>query len=447
MKPHMLTLLTLTLLATCSVTVAQEASSDWPQILGPNRNGISLETAKLGWDNKPTVLWEKEIGQGFSGPVIANDQLILCHRPGGSQGPYLVVEKLKTSDGSRIWRKRLPTKYRGGMDGDAGPKATPVIQDGFVYCHGSGGELICLDFESGEVVWQLNTREQFGTSKGYFGRGSSPIVVDGKLLLNIGGRSAASKKNVDAKSDEKKATESKRKFDSIVAFDAKSGEVLWKVVDDEASYSSPIVVERDEKKLAIFLTRTRFVGVDIDSGEVVFSNPFGVKGPTAVASMPVAFESKVFANAAYRVGATLIDLANIDDGKEIVPDWSNKTAFASHYGTPVFHEGYLYGTTGREDMRNGSFRCIEAATGKVMWDKPDFPVAHTLLIGKQLIVLDHAGRLSIIEATPDAFRLEQSTQASKTPGRAVPAFSNGNLFLRTNADNSGGKLMSIDVSR
>lgn len=440
MKPFLSTIALCLLAVLGSTAFAQNANSDWPQILGPHRNGVSTEKVKLGWSRSPKVVWEKEIGQGFSGPVIADDSVIIFHRPRGVSGPYLFVEKLKASDGSLIWKKKIITKFRGGMDGDGGPKATPVIDNGFVYCYGADGELICLDFESGDIVWEVNTREKFGAQRGYFGRGSSPIVVDGKVLLNVGGL------HTPETDDDAKSESSDRKRDSIYAFDAKTGEVLWKAVDDTASYSSPIVVEHGEKKLAIFLTRLRFVGVDPENGEIAFSNPFGKKGPTAVGSMPVAFGSKVFANAAYQVGATVIDLDNLNDGKEADPVWSDKTALASHYSTPVIHDGYLYGTTGREDMRNGSFRCVEAATGKVVWDKPSFPVAHTLMIGGQLLVLDFQGKLSIIEASPKAFQLVKSTQASKTPARAVPGFSNGVLFFRNNADSRKGKLFALDVT-
>ncbi|QEG21382.1 outer membrane protein assembly factor BamB family protein [Mariniblastus fucicola] len=408
---------------------AQDASdsenSDWPQILGANRNGVLADSVTLGWQKTPDVIWETEIGEGFSGPVIVDDELILFHRPDGARGKFLIVEKFNVTDGRSVWKQKIASQYRGAMDGDAGPKATPVIQDGFVYCYGPDGELACLEFDTGKIVWELNARKKFNASEGYFGCGSSPLVVDGKVLLNVGGRKGA----------------------SVVAFDASDGEVLWKAIDDEASYSSPIVVEHDGKKMAVFLTRTRFVGLDVDSGKVLFSNSFGKRGPTAVASMPVAFGSKLFANAAYRVGATVVDLKNLKTaGDEIAPDWSSENAFASHYGTPVFFNGHFYGTSGREDMRNGSFRCLEASTGDVKWDQDSFPVAHTLLIGEQLLVLDYEGKLSLIEPSPAGFQQIQSATIFNGPTRSIPAFSDGKLFFRSNAKSRVGKLVAIDVS-
>ena len=402
---------------------AQAADSDWPQILGANRNGVSAESADLGWDGQPKVAWEVEIGDGFAGPVISGGELILFHRPKGKRGK-LVVQKFNAADGESVWSTDLNSKYGGKMDRDTGPKATPVIQDGFVYCHGPDGELACLDFKSGEVVWEINARELFDAPTGYFGCGSTPLVVDDKVLLNVGGKDGA----------------------AVVAFDAGSGEVAWRAVNDTASYSSPIAVDHDGKKMAVFLTRTRFIGLDVETGDVQFSNSFGVRGPTAVAAIPVAFGSKIFANAAYNVGATVIDLANLKEkGGEIKPDWSSGTAFASHYGTPVFYEGHFYGTSGREDYRNGSFRCIEAATGKIKWDEKSFPVSHTLLIGNQLLALDFQGKLSLIEAKPEKFTATKTATVYKGATRAIPAFSNGHLFFRTNAESQIGKLIAIEV--
>ena len=399
-------------------------SSDWPQILGANRNGVIAEPGKLGWDDGPAVVWQKDVGEGFAGPVISGEELILFHRPDGSRGKFLVVEKFNANSGASVWKSELETSFSGAMDGDFGPKATPVISDGFIYCHGPDGELACLKFADGEIVWQLNARKQFKASLGYFGCGSTPIVMDGLVLLNVGGRDGA----------------------SVVAFDALTGEVKWKAVKDEASYSSPIAVEHNGKTMAVFLTRTKFVGLDAASGEVLFSNPFGKRGPTAVASMPVAFGSKIFANAAYRVGATVVDLSKMGTpGESIEADWSSATAFASHYGTPVHLDGYIYGTSGREDVRNGSFRCIDASTGDVKWDQPSFPVAHTLAVGQQLLVLDHKGRLGLIDPSPEKFELVKTATVFKGETRAVPAYSNGRLFFRSNAISNVGKLIAIEV--
>lgn len=420
---------TIAILLTAFLTVSSQENaadnvSDWNQILGPNRNGAIDSSAIPDWDGKPEVQWQKEIGDGFAGPVISNGFLILFHRPKSARNS-LVVEKLDAESGQSIWKQNIETAYNGEMDGDRGPKSTPVINDGHIYCYGPDGKLACLSFEDGKIVWELNARQKYKARRGYFGCGSTPIVIGKNVLVNVGGREA-----------------------SIVAFDKKTGNEVWKAINDEASYSSPVAVTFRDRTVAVFLTRTRFVGIEPDSGKVLFSNAFGKKGPTAVASMPVVNGSQIFANAAYGVGAMTIDLKDaLLDGGEVAPIWSDRSAFASHYGTPVFHKGHIYGTTGREDMRNGSFRCIEAATGKVKWDKPSFPVAHTLAFRDHMLVLDHQGGLHVIEFSSKEFKSVQSTKAFSGPTRAVPAYSNGKLYFRSNAQRGVGKLIALQVTK
>lgn len=341
----------------------------------------------------------------------------------------LAVEKLKADTGDLIWKREIPTRFRAGIDGDAGPKATPLISGDHVFCYGPDGELFCLKMNSGEVVWQVDVRKKFGVSVGYFGCGSSPIVVGDLLLLNVGGRDDS----------------------SIVAFNKLTGEVEWNAVQDGPSYSSPIIVGVDSTKVAVFLTRTRLIGIDAASGKVLFSKKFGKRGPTAIGAMPVRFdETKVFVTAAYQCGAMVIDLSDLDAKStslvNLKPVWKDADAFASHYATPVFLNGYFYGSTGREDIGNGSFRCIDATNGRVKWDEANFPVGHTLIRADQLLVLDHQGKLNLLKATPDKFQRVKACQVFDGMTRSIPAFADGRLFFRSNANNGKATLKAIKVA-
>ena len=196
---------------TVSLTSHGAVADDWPQINGPNRNGIAVnETLQTRWPAEGLKqVWSHAVGQGNAGPVVADGKLIVFHRPGKT---YL-VEALDPETGKQIWKKELPAQYTGGMDGDLGPKCVPLIDDGHIYLLGAGGNLFCLKFNDGSIVWQKNVLQEYKCQPGYFGVGSTPIVADGKLILNAGGRNAA-----------------------IVAFDAKTGAEAWKSFDDQASY-------------------------------------------------------------------------------------------------------------------------------------------------------------------------------------------------------------------
>ncbi|MDE2756222.1 MAG: hypothetical protein OXI92_06695, partial [Acidobacteriota bacterium] len=105
--------------------------SDWPQFLGPQRNGVYGGPAISGsWPaSGPPVLWRKPVGEGFSGAVAQAGRLILFHRLQSRER----VECLETQSGRPLWQYDYPTDYRDDFGFDGGPRATPSIWDGKVY--------------------------------------------------------------------------------------------------------------------------------------------------------------------------------------------------------------------------------------------------------------------------------------------------------------------------
>ncbi len=395
---------------------------DWPQINGPNRNGVAVnETLLMQWPKQLNQIWSHPVGGGYSGPAIAKDRVILFHRPAKS---YL-VECLDAATGKLIWNKSLPAEFAGGMDGDKGPKAVPLIHDDHVYVIGADGLLFCLKFDDGEPVWQKNLLKDYDAQPGYFGVGSSPIAIGENLICNVGGKDAG-----------------------IVAFDLKTGKETWKAFDDRASYSSPIELVKNDQKIAVFFTRVNLVGLDATSGEVIFESPFGKKGPTVNGAMPVYFtigDAKyLFGTAAYRVGAKLWKT----DGASVESVWANDTSYSSQFSTPVIFKGSLFGTSGRHDFKNGAFTCVDVLTGKPHWSQAGITVGHSLLVDDKVLLFDTDGGLHVIEADKSKFRRVFQTQLFDSTSFAMPALSNGLLYARSNAGRSGnGELVCVQVGK
>ncbi len=418
-----------TCFAACIVVVSiflvsfDAVADDWPQINGPNRNGVAdHETLLTQWpDGDLKKIWSRPVGQGFAGPAIADQKLIVFHRPDRN---YL-VEALDPKSGKRIWSQSLPAVYTGGMDGDLGPKCVPLMDGGHVYLLGTGGNLFCLKLNDGSLVWQKNVLDDYKSQPGYFGVGSTPILIEGKLILNAGGRGAA-----------------------IVALDAKTGTELWKAFNDEASYSSPIEFDLAGQTIVAFVTRLNLVGLNPETGKIVFQTPFGKSGPTVNGAMPVRVSLEgqefLFVTAAYGVGARW--LAVSQNGVEV--KWSNDKSFSSQYSTPVFAGGGLFGTAGREDFKDGSYRCIDPSTGKVLWQQDGFPVGHSILVGDQILVLDSSGGFHVIEADKSRFNQLYQTKLFDSEARAMPAVADGLFYARSNSarDTAGmGELICVEV--
>src|SRR5438552_13197896 len=124
----------LVLIAAAFACLLTARASDWPQFLGPTRNGIYAGTdlAEAWPKDGPPVVWQKKVGQGFSGPVVASGKLILFHRLDAKE----TVECLDAQTGKSLWMFDYPTAYRDDFGFDEGPRATPAIADGRAYTYG-----------------------------------------------------------------------------------------------------------------------------------------------------------------------------------------------------------------------------------------------------------------------------------------------------------------------
>ena len=166
---------------------------------------------------------------------MVQNRVLLFHRVGNEE----VLESLDAKTGASTWRYAYPTNYRDDFGFDEGPRAVPVVVDGIVYTFGAQGQLHAVDLAKGTRVWSEDTMKRFNVPKGFFGAAGSPLVEGGRVIANIGGDKAG-----------------------IVAFDAKTGKVVWTATDDDASYSSGMAATIAGRRSAMFLTRDNLIGLD-----------------------------------------------------------------------------------------------------------------------------------------------------------------------------------------
>jgi outer membrane protein assembly factor BamB len=402
-----------TLLVLALVLGAQGLTADWPQILGPGRNGVySGPPLSEAWGaNGPRVVWRRSIGQGLSGPVVVENRLILFHRVSDRE----IVEAIDTAGGKTLWQYAYPTSYRDDFGFDEGPRAVPVVANGVVYTFGAEGQLHAVDLATGKKIWSVDTQRQFSVPKAFFGAGGSPLVEDGRVIANIGGKNAG-----------------------VVAFDGKTGKVLWTMTDDAASYSSGVGATLAGRRYAVFLTRNRLVGLDPANGQVRFQVPWRARQAASVnAATPVIVGDLIFLSAEYGPGAGVLRF----DGSALADVWASNDALSNHYATSVYAGGVLYGFHGRQEQGQ-SFRAVEFQTGKVRWSQDRFGAGSVTLAGNRLLILRENGELVLAAASPDAFT--QVARAQVLPGivRAYPAIAGGMLYARN--DNT---LVCLDLRK
>lgn len=389
-------------------------AADWPQLLGPSRNGQSTETDLIdGWPARgPEVVWERKVGEGYASPVIAGNRLILFHRFGAED----LVEALEADTGKLLWAFRYPTSYDDAYGKGNGPRSTPVVAGERVFTLGAGGQLHALDLKSGKKLWSKMLLEEYRVPTSFFGVGTTPLVEKDLLLINVGAEDAG-----------------------IVAFDVATGKERWKATSQEASYSSPIAVTVEGVRQVIFFTREGLVSVDPTTGKVLFSKRWRSRIHASVnAAMPVLLgEDHLFLSACYGTGAVVLKLKK--DGVEEV--WKNDTSMSCHFSTPVVVGEQLYGFEGRQE-EGANLRCIDWKTGKVRWTEAGYGCGSLIAAGKKLLVLSESGDLVLLTANPAKHDEKARARVLLAPTRAHLALANGMLYGR-----DGRKLLCWKVKK
>lgn len=388
----------------CSLTSAfwPLLAADWPQLRGPQRDGVSPETGLLtAWPKDgPKLLWDKKIGPGYSGPVVADGRLILFHRLEKRE----IVQCLDAATGAPKWHFDYPTAYEDDFRFDDGPRATPLIAGKRVFTFGAEGKLHCLELADGTKVWDRDLATAYQAPKGYFGIASTPILEGKRLLVNIGGKKAG-----------------------IVALDKDTGKELWKATNDAAGYSSPVAAAIDGVRHVIFFTREGIVSLDPENGTVRFQKRWRSRLDASVnAAMPLVVDDLLFVSACYGAGAVVHRVRK--DGLDEI--WKGDNILSNHYNSTVHYRGFLYGIEGRQEGGAAELRCVELKTGTVRWSKKRFGCASLILADGHLVGLCENGELVLIEAAPEGYREKARAAVMEKKCRAEAALANGRLYVR-----------------
>ncbi len=403
---------------------------DWPCFLGPTHNGVSSEKGIITpWPAQGLrVVWYKEIGTGYSAPSVSGDRLFLFDR----KKDHARLTAMDRKTGENLWTFEYPTDYEDRYGYNNGPRCCPVVDGERVYTYGPEGMLCCIDANSGKEVWKVDTIHDFKVRQNFFGVASTPLVEGDVLIAQVGGCEGE---------DEDRPNGS-----GIVAFDKLTGKIKYRLGDELASYSSPVVATIAGRRWCFVLARGGLIGFDPTSGKQDFHFPWRCPDYESVnAANPVVADDKVFISEGYGPGSALLKVK--PGGCEVI--WTDKQhrekSMKAHWTTPILHDGYLFGDSGR-NTPDANLRCIELATGKVMWVADDLGHSSLLMVDGHLICLTEKGRLRLLKVNHEKYD-EVSRMYVKEPDKdgwsdargkpllegpcwAAPALAHGLLYLR-----------------
>lgn len=414
----------------------RRSGSDWPRFLGPSGDSTSSEKGILPpWPQAgPRLVWHRRLGEGYGMPTISRGRLFVCDR----NGDRARLSCWKSETAEPLWTFEYRTDYQDLYGYSGGPRCSPIVDDNRVYIYGVEGMLHCLRAEDGKLIWRVDTFADFHVRQNFFGVGSTPVIEGDLLIAQVGG----SPENDPAPN----ARFAPRGADSgIVAFDKYTGKVRYHVTDELAAYAVPVLATIDDRRWCFVFARGGLVALEPASGKVHFRYPWRSRLLESVnASNPVVAGKRVFISETYGPGSALLEVQP-GECKEI---WTDKDkgirdkSMRCHWNTPIHVGGYLYGCSGRH-TEEAELRCIEWASGKVIWRKRGLTRTSLLLVDNHFICLGEDGILHLLKVNPDKYEELSSVEltaagADGKPGEALldypcwaaPILSHGLLYLR-----------------
>jgi outer membrane protein assembly factor BamB len=426
--------LLLLLLLTSSSLRAQTPGSDWSGFLGPTGNSISTEKGIIApWPEKGMrVVWHKQLGTGYGAPAISQGKLYQFDRI-GNQARLLC---LNARTGEQIWKFEYPTDFKDFFGYNNGPRCCPVVDGERVFIYGPEGILHCVASANGKLLWKVDTRIDFNVQQNFFGVGSTPVVEGDLLIVQVGGSPQGSvMRNLGD------IANIKGDNSAVVAFNKTDGKVKYRISDELASYSSPVLATIEGRRWCFVLARGGLLAFEPASGKIDFHFPWRCEDLESVnAANPVVVGKQVFLSETYGPGSALLNVK--PGGYTVAWEESKKTrkSLQCHWNTPIYHDGFLYGCSGRHTT-NAELRCIELATGRVRWDEPRLTRTSLLMVDGHFIALGEDGMLRLLKVDPKKYD-EISIFECKDPKTnqplleypcwAAPVLAHGLLYVRGN---------------
>ncbi|HXG10140.1 MAG TPA: PQQ-binding-like beta-propeller repeat protein [Gemmataceae bacterium] len=428
----------LAVLAVLGLAVAR--ADDWPQWLGPQRDGVWRETGLVEKfpPGGPRVRWETPVGIGYAGPAVANGRVYITDRllaPGvknpesGFDRPALPGKErvlcLDEKTGRVLWTYEYDCTYEIAYPG--GPRTTPLVSGGKVYTLGAMGDLYCLEAAKGTVIWSKNFMKDYDAPAQQWGFSAHPLLDGDKLICLVGGPGS-----------------------TAVAFHKDTGKELWRSMNArEQGYSPPVIYDVAGRRQLIIWHPEAVNGLDPETGKVYWSVPFKVRAGLSV-PMPRLAGDRLLVSSFYN-GSMMLKLGQDDKGQPTATVlWRGKSqseqprltdTLHSIIPTPVIKDGYIYGI-----CSYGELRCLRADTGERLWETHQPTTGESVrwgnafLVpnGNRFILFNEKGDLILARLTPKGYeeisRANILEPTNTMPRRPVvwshPAFANKCVYAR-----------------
>jgi outer membrane protein assembly factor BamB len=357
-----------------AIAVAQDASRDWSQWRGPQRNGTLNIALPATWPAKLAKNWELTVGIGYSSPVVAGDRVVVYARERDRE----ITRAIALSTGKELWRDEYAAPYTvnpAARGHGPGPKSTPAIAGGRVFTFGIGGILSALDLRTGKLLWRTPppaVLPEYGTAM-------SPVVDGALVIAHVGGKNNG----------------------ALTAFDAATGMTEWRWTGDGPAYASPVVAMLAGTRQVITQTEKSVVSVNAANGAVLWQLPFTTSYDQNAVTPVVSGDLVIYSG--LENGVTAVRIARRDDQWLASPAWKNEQV-SMYMSSPVISGTALFGLSHRS---RGQFFALDLETGKTLWTTPGREGENASLILADSLLLITTTNGELIVARPNRTKFEE----------------------------------------
>jgi len=391
-------------LAGCAAVQAR--AGDWTQWRGSSRDLIVTDEKLLAaWpEGGPQRLWQVELpGEGYSEPIVVGGTLYITGNTGDKKNRVGSLYALDPKTGAIRWQTGYGPEWAASFEC---ARTSPTFSDGKLYLIGGLGHVVCVDAQSGKIVWSVDAHAKFGGRNITWGIADNPLVYDGKVICQPGGPDT-----------------------SVVALDAKTGDMVWKSVGlgERSAYCSPALLTINGKLQVVTMLEDHAVGVDAKTGQPLWKhahrNQYAVHPNTPV----LCGKDRLFLSSGYSYGSEVIEIA----GGEAKAVWFDK-ATGNHFQGVAFYKGRIFSAGGAK-MGGEKFACLDPATGKTVYLSDGAQKTSFCITPAGMITYDEkGGTVMLVDVGPDACKVISSFKIDygSGPHWSSPVVSDGVLYLR-----------------
>jgi len=385
-------------------------AADTVRFRGPDAQGRFPDTGLLKtWPTEgPKLLWSaKGLGAGFSSAVVAGATVYVTGQAPSGQGMLFAFGL----DGKEKWKADYGKEVGKMGPAQPGSRGTPTVDGDNVYVLTGYGQLVTVEAKAGKVVRTVDLLKQFGGKQARYGFAESVLIDGDKIICTPGAADA-----------------------SLVAVNRNTGAPVWqsKGLSEEAGYCSPVLVTQGGKKLVVTMTAGAVVGVDADTGKVLWKQPhtgrFGLQP-----NPPLVGDGMIYITSSG--GAAALELSA--DGSAVKETWTNKDLDVRMHGA-VLLDGCIYGGSSSKK----ALLCVDAKTGKDNWAEAKIGPAVVVAADGMLYCYGSDGTVSLVKPDAKACTIVSQFKVGEGAGMHVahPTIGGGRLLIR-----HGDVLLCYDI--